>query len=109
VRPVEKILDRLEDVRELNGSWKALCPAHDDTEPSLSISEGDDGRALLKCFAGCALPEIVSALGLEMKDLFERQNGARKKFASTPRKQLQPCNPATSRTTPEPRRCPWSS
>jgi 5S rRNA maturation endonuclease (ribonuclease M5) len=95
VRPVEKILDRLEDVRELNGSWKALCPAHDDTEPSLSISEGDDGRALLKCFAGCALPEIVSALGLEMKDLFERQNGARKKFASTPPETtatVQPCN-----------------
>ena len=92
MKPVEKVVGRLEGVRECNGSWKALCPAHDDTEPSLSVCEGDDGRALLKCFAGCENPEIVSALGLEMKDLFERQNGHRKKFASTPRKQLQPCN-----------------
>jgi hypothetical protein len=92
MRPVEKVLDRLEGVREFNGSWKALCPTHDDREPSLSVKEGDDGRALLKCFAGCENPDIVSALGLEMGDLFERRNGHRKKLVSTPRKQLQPCN-----------------
>ena len=95
MRPVEKVLDRLEGVREFNGSWKALCPAHDDTEPSLSISEGNDGRALLKCFAGCANSEIVSALGLEMKDLFRRRNGHGKKFALTPTETtatVQPCN-----------------
>ena len=72
MKPVEKVLDRLEGIRESNGSWKALCPAHDDREPSLSVSEGDDGRALLKCFSGCGVSEIVSALDLEKKDLFER-------------------------------------
>jgi hypothetical protein len=95
VRPVEKVLDRLEGVRNFNGSWKALCPAHDDTEPSLSVSEGGDGRALLKCFAGCANPEIVAQIGLDMSDLFERRNGHRKMFRSTPPKTtatLQPCN-----------------
>jgi hypothetical protein len=109
VRPVEKVLDRLEGVRNFNGSWKALCPAHDDTEPSLSVSEGGDGRALLKCFAGCANPEIVAQIGLDMSDLFERRNGHRKMFRSTPRKQLQPCNPATLRTTDRLKRCLSSS
>ncbi len=89
MKPVETALARLEGVQDSNGSWKALCPAHEDREPSLSVSEGDDGRVLLRCFAGCENEEIVSALGLEMKDLFER-NGVpvpgRKKFMRTPPK-----------------------
>jgi hypothetical protein len=95
VRPVEKVLDRLEGVRQFNGSWKALCPAHDDREPSLSVSEGDDDRVLLKCFAGCKNPDIVASLDLDMGDLFVQGNGHRKKFSSTPQKTtatLQPCN-----------------
>jgi putative DNA primase/helicase len=95
VRPVEKVLGRLEGVRQLNGSWKALCPAHEDREPSLSVTEGDDGRALLKCFAGCKNPEVVAALDLDMSDLFVKRNGHRKKFSSTPSRTtatVQPCN-----------------
>jgi putative DNA primase/helicase len=88
VKLVEKILDRLEGVRKSNGSWKALCPAHDDRDPSLHVSEGVDGRVLLKCFAGCENPQIVAALGLQMRDLFEQRNGHRKKSLSTPRKRL---------------------
>jgi hypothetical protein len=84
VRPVEKVLDRLGGVRQSNGSWKALCPAHHDREPSLSVSEGADGRALLKCFAGCENTDIVAELGLKMSDLFESSNGHRKKIVSTP-------------------------
>ena len=87
MRPIEKVLDRLGGARRYDGSWKALCPAHEDREPSLSVTEGDDGRALLKCFAGCATEDIVAELGLEMKDLFERRNGSavvnRKKFLGT--------------------------
>ena len=96
MRPVEKVLDRLEVARESNGSWKALCPAHEDREPSLSITEGDDGRALLKCFAGCDTENVVAALGLEMSDLFERRNGHKKEFRSIPPKTTAtvqpPCN-----------------
>jgi hypothetical protein len=84
VRPVEKVLDRLEGVHQLNGSWKALCPAHDDSEPSLSVSEGDDGRALVYCFAGCEPDQVLAELGLKMADLFESSNGHRKKVGSTP-------------------------
>lgn len=95
MNPVEQMLERLEGVKESNGSWVALCPAHDDREPSLSVAEGDDGRALLKCFAGCDTESIVKALGLTMADLFEQRNGVRREFVSTPPKPhatAQPCN-----------------
>ena len=42
----------------------ALCPAHDDRTPSLSVSEGSHGKALAKCFAGCKFEDIRDALGL---------------------------------------------
>lgn len=47
-----------------NGAWVALCPAHDDRNPSLSVKTGDDGRALIHCHAGCSFDAVVAALGL---------------------------------------------
>jgi putative DNA primase/helicase len=70
--PIERVLDRLGAVRANNGYFKALCPAHDDKEPSLSVSEGDDGRVLIKCHAGCATEDVISSVGIRMSDLFER-------------------------------------
>jgi len=52
------------------GRWKAHCPAHHDRSPSLSIREGDDGRVLVLCRAGCALDSILVALKLGKRDLF---------------------------------------
>ena len=49
--------------------WSARCPAHEDHHASLSISEGDDKRALLRCHAGCPTESVVEALGLRMSDL----------------------------------------
>lgn len=43
-------------------NWSARCPAHDDRNPSLSISIGDDGRTLLYCHAGCSFLSIIDAL-----------------------------------------------
>jgi hypothetical protein len=70
--PVDRVLERLENVRRCGNGWTALCPAHGDTLASLSVAEGTDGRALLHCFAGCEITEIVAALDLEMCDLFPR-------------------------------------
>ncbi|MDP8974355.1 MAG: hypothetical protein M3N45_14600 [Actinomycetota bacterium] len=98
VSPVDKVLERLEGVEKHNGFYRAFCPAHDDhTSPNLDVEEGEDGRALLICRAGCENPEIVIALGLEMKDLFEHRNGSgiRKKSSSISPKttaSVQPCN-----------------
>ena len=67
---VDKLLPRLEKVkRKGDDSWLACCPAHKDRSPSLAIREVDD-RLLLHCFAGCSVYEIVSAVGLELSDLF---------------------------------------
>jgi hypothetical protein len=53
-----------------SGEHVWTCPAHEDSRPSLSVSEGRDGRVLLKCHAGCGLPEILARLGLEKRELF---------------------------------------
>src|SRR5262245_22874068 len=54
-----------------NGSgWKALCPAHEDRNPSLTISEGRDGCALVKCRAGCAIEDVLARVNLTAKDLY---------------------------------------
>ncbi len=61
-------------LRGVTHSWgtqySALCPAHGDNSPSLSVSEGDDGRILVYCHCGCTLEEIVEAMGLTPADLF---------------------------------------
>src|SRR5215210_3258544 len=75
MNPVDLVLDRLEGVKQRGEGYQALCPAHHDRQPSLSVAEGKDGRALLNCFAGCETEDVIEALGLEMKDLFERRNG----------------------------------
>lgn len=53
--------------RALGGRWTSgggmcRCPAHDDTNPSLSVSTGRTGRLLLHCFSGCTFGDVVAAL-----------------------------------------------
>jgi hypothetical protein len=85
--PVGNLILRLDAKRSGEG-WLAKCPAHDDRQPSLSISEGRDGRVLLHCHAGCALDEILSAAGLTKRDLFPESahrrsaNGAARRAAT---------------------------
>lgn len=52
--------------QELNGKasgdgFMACCPAHDDQNPSLSITE-KDGKVLFHCFAGCSQQRVIEAL-----------------------------------------------
>ena len=52
---------------QFGGRWHgsygtARCPAHDDRRPSLSLKDGDSGRLLLFCHAGCSYQEIVAAI-----------------------------------------------
>jgi DNA primase len=49
---------------------KAHCPAHDDRNASLSIKAGDDGRTLIHCFADCRTEDVLAAVGLTLRDLF---------------------------------------
>lgn len=52
-------------------SWGAQCPTHQDTRPSLHIKRNHDGMVWIKCWAGCPKEQILAALGLEWRDLWE--------------------------------------
>ena len=72
--PVDKILARLDGVKRTQKGWIARCPAHDDRNPSLSIARGDDGRVLMRCWAGCSALDIVQSIGLDLGDLFHKEH-----------------------------------
>ena len=49
--------------RWYGGYGLAYCPAHKNTfTPALSVKDGDDGRLLIHCFAGCAGVDVLGAL-----------------------------------------------
>ena len=62
------------------------CPAHEDGNPSLSVSEGEDGRILLNCHAGCPFDAVISALGISAADLAPNGNGQSKASRGRPAK-----------------------
>jgi hypothetical protein len=55
---------RTKRISKRNGERHVLacCPAHDDTNPSLSLTEKADGTLLWKCFAGCSQEAVREAL-----------------------------------------------
>jgi len=81
---VEDFLRLLDGVRRSGSAWTAKCPAHEDRRASLSVSEGDDGRILVNCHAGCSAGSIVAACGLTLEDLMpERQKKPRRRVVAT--------------------------
>ena len=60
---------------------KALCPAHDDNNASLSISDRREGNGIvIKCHAGCDYQDVLAALGKTPRDLFD-DDGMRQIYA----------------------------
>jgi len=68
--PIDNLLSRLDRVNKVSGGWRSRCPSHQSKSLSLAISEVDDGRVLLKCFAGCEALAILQSIGLTLSDLF---------------------------------------
>jgi len=62
------LLNKLEGIRHSGAGWTARCPAHEDKDPSLSISVDGD-RVLLHCHAGCESSDVLAAVGLTWADL----------------------------------------
>jgi hypothetical protein len=56
--------------RKVGGQHLFRCPVHDDKKPSLAVRELDDGRLLVRCFAGCPTSDVLAALDLEFADLY---------------------------------------
>jgi len=77
----ERILDALHEhgstVRTNNGtSAMVRCPSHADASPSLSLRR-IEGSLLLHCHAGCDTDDVLAALGLGVRDLYDNPAGAR--------------------------------
>lgn len=82
MNPVDTLIAALEErgltVRgSIERGFTAQCPSHDDRNASLSINEGNDGRALVHCHTCCTFEDIVDACGLEERDLFPSSDDSR--------------------------------
>ena len=83
---LNEVLSRLENARKSGSGYIARCPAHDDKNASLSVAEGEAGRIMFKCHAGCTAEAVVSALGFTMRDMMgetARQSSAGKRIKAT--------------------------
>ena len=60
---------KLVQAKRKNNSIVALCPSHNDKNPSLSAS-CTSGKILVKCQTGCSFENIVSVLGMEQSQFF---------------------------------------
>jgi len=103
-------LERVHDALRAAGSepdrsgrhWRCPVEGHGlgqgDRHPSLALDEGQDGRVLVHCEAGCSTEAVVGALGLRMTDLFP----GRGESARTSRREgAHPHTPRNSRANPE--------
>jgi len=66
----EELLSRFDAVRSTGSGYSARCPVHEDRVSSLSISRGEEDRALIHCHAGCPLDDILLDRDLTLSDLF---------------------------------------
>ena len=64
----EQIAQALGNAKKVNGQWMASCPVsshgqgNGDRNPSLCVSETDEGKPLFKCFSGCSQEEVFNAI-----------------------------------------------
>lgn len=81
--PFDRILEKFPDESgdrkpQSDGSVMVRCPGpnhnNGDINPSLHISEGEDGHILMHCMAGCETEDVLKALNLTMRDLFPQAN-----------------------------------
>jgi len=64
----EQIAQALGNAKKVNGQWMASCPVsshgqgNGDKNPSLCVSETDEGKPLFKCFSGCSQESVFNAV-----------------------------------------------
>lgn len=75
---IDRVIDALRDatglVRQSGGQWQARCPAHEDRNPSLSVRP-IEGTVLMHCHAGCELVDVLAALNMTPRDLYDEPRG----------------------------------
>lgn len=99
---VRDALERLGLVTRARGEQHidARCPAHEDGRASLTADyqDGEPGRVLIRCHAGCEFADVVAALGLRESDTYDGPSpeGSRRPAFSRPRPPARPA-PVPSR------------
>jgi len=100
---VDRFISALPNGAKQSGDgWVASCPAHDDSNPSLSVSEGDDGRVLLHCFTGCSAESVCKAIGLTLADLMPESVRTKVIFGKKPPPKSPPKSKPKSSAKPDP-------
>lgn len=63
---IQDLLLKFQGVKQVSeNQYMAICPAHDDHSPSLSIGLSKDRKQiLLNCFAGCKAEDILNIVDL---------------------------------------------
>jgi hypothetical protein len=79
MNPAE-LASKLGSARREGREWRCRCPAHDDHDPSLSITERD-GKLLVKCRAGCYQETVIDAL--RQRDLWPEPVNERSLIVAT--------------------------
>lgn len=70
---LNEIMNRFQGAKLIgNNSYQCKCVAHKDDKASLTVTE-EDNKILLHCHAGCSTSDILRAIGLTEKDLFNNQ------------------------------------
>lgn len=70
----EDVADRL-GARRVGGGWKACCPAHEDTNPSLALHADPVRGFKVHCHAGCDQDRVLSAVLAIMRGETVAPNG----------------------------------
>lgn len=76
-----EVLSYFQVKRYYQDKAQCLCPAHDDREASLTVTKGNNS-VLIYCHAGCDTENVLSAAGLEMRDLFYQEKRTRSDWRS---------------------------
>lgn len=68
---IQLLLSKLQGVKKIKGSdkWVALCPAHNDKTPSLSIRQLEDSRILINCWSGCGAINVLESIDMTFQHL----------------------------------------
>jgi len=75
-RLIEALEDHGQRVTGGGRQRSVQCPAHEDRQPSLSITDAET-RVLVRCHRGCDTDDVLATLGLARADLFSEPRSHR--------------------------------
>ncbi|CAB4132177.1 TOPRIM domain containing protein [uncultured Caudovirales phage] len=90
---LQNILNNLDKVKRIkHNEYKALCPVHEEKTPSLTISDLGN-KIVCHCF-GCGATgvDVVSALGMNIEELFNEKRTMNETYKSTQQDQEHALN-----------------